>query len=62
MPRPHVEFIQSQRIAWRPHTEGLLAGTDSRELSADPLTGARLAADRCKQSGIEIDSAPSTPD
>jgi hypothetical protein len=40
MPRPHVEFIQSQRIAWRPHTEGLLAGTDSRELSADPLTGA----------------------
>lgn len=40
MGRPQIEFIQSQRLPWRPDAHGVRAGTRHRELSRDPGTGA----------------------
>lgn len=40
MGRPHIEFIQSQRLAWQP-MDGLgRPGVDAKLLSADNMTGA----------------------
>ena len=41
MPRPHLEFVQSQMLAWRPlEPQAGRAGVERKLLSADPDSGA----------------------
>ncbi len=41
MPRPHLEFVQSQMLAWRPlEPQSGRAGVERKLLSADPDSGA----------------------
>jgi hypothetical protein len=43
MARPHVEFIQSQQLAWAPAPWGWLEGCDVKMLSADAENGGATA-------------------
>jgi hypothetical protein len=40
MSRPHIEFVQSQRLPWHSVNDGPRAGTRHRELSRDAVSGA----------------------
>src|SRR5512137_978180 len=43
MPRPHVEFIQSQALPWQPCPWPHLPGCQAKVLSRDPESGAATA-------------------